>query len=672
MGAGYRPDRQCTHFETVRLLAPPVASADAVGVTHPWELPPLDHTLSPHTGYTRAHWLAVADGLLEAAGRHASPSGSLISPPGRPSFSGVASDGLEGFARTFLLAAFRVAGERGGDPAGLLQRYAAGLASGVTRGHAEAWPRIEQPVRQALVEAASVAIGLHLTRAWLWDGLDAATQERAVEWLSGDAGAGGGGVWTLEIPDNNWHLFRVVVGEFLASVGAPHDREVMDSDLARVEEFWVGDGWYRDGKLGPDGPVGDAFDHYCGWAMHTYPVLIDRITGPRASTPQAHERLHRFLADYVHLVGADGGPLHQGRSLIYRFAAAAAPWMGALAGSTPLSPGRTRRLASGMLRHFVEQGFTDGEGVPTLGWYGEFLPMVQGYSGPASPFWLAKGFAGLLLPADHPCWTEQEEPLPSESGDHRLALPAPGWLVTSRASDGIVQVANHGSDDQPPLAGVDDPHYSRLAYSTVTGPVLGADDLVGAADNHLGLFDPARGLTRRTRIHRIGVTDEWAGSWHEPVWPDGAVTGARITNLSIPLGEWEVRVHLVDGAPLGTVLREFGWQLAGSEEPAVLGASGGSGVEAGSLRSWLVPVTAGTTDVLRTTGTSAFGERSATPFVESSVESVRHVQVTLVALGRDLPDPPTVTWAVEGSGAEPVVELVVDGAVQQLALSSAR
>ena len=84
--------------------------------------PNQNRELSPYTGYTRAHGEAVADGLLTAAWRWATPRGGLLNLPGRPSASGVRSDGLEGFARTFLAAAFRVAGAGGEDPRGWLER----------------------------------------------------------------------------------------------------------------------------------------------------------------------------------------------------------------------------------------------------------------------------------------------------------------------------------------------------------------------------------------------------------------------------------------------------------------------------------------------------------------------------------------------------------------------
>jgi hypothetical protein len=111
----------------------------------PFPLPEQNRALSPYTGYSRGHWEAVADGLLTAAWRWATPRGGLLNLPGRPSASGVRSDGLEGYARTFLAAAFRVAGADGKDPLGWLGRYADGLDAGTLtpgRDDAESWAAV--------------------------------------------------------------------------------------------------------------------------------------------------------------------------------------------------------------------------------------------------------------------------------------------------------------------------------------------------------------------------------------------------------------------------------------------------------------------------------------------------------------------------------------------------
>ena len=230
------------------------------------ELPDEDRTLSPYTGYTRAHW--EAGGRLPARRgrpvRHREPR-PLPPPRCAPSWSGRLSDGLEGYARTLLLAAFR-------RDEKALERYADGLAAGT----AGIWPRVEDR-SQPLVEAASIALALRLTRPLLWDRLDDGVRQRAAAWL-GDA-------LTAEPWACNWELFPVTVGGFLArSATSPRRREAaIDRGLERIEDWYVGDGWYTDGD-------GRTFDYYNGWAMHLYPVLHAHLA---RTTPGSLDLLRR-------------------------------------------------------------------------------------------------------------------------------------------------------------------------------------------------------------------------------------------------------------------------------------------------------------------------------------------------------------------------------------------
>ncbi|MFD0745667.1 DUF2264 domain-containing protein [Phytohabitans flavus] len=376
---------------------------------------------------------------------------------------------LEGYARTFLLAAFRIAGAGGADPHGFLPWYAEGLAAGTDPASPERWPTLHER-RQARVEAASVAIALHETRPWLWDALDEPVKARVVDWLAAFLGTSG--------YDNNWIWFQNIAEAFLRTVGGPWSKEDIERNLSQHDAWYVGDGWYSDGGSGGDarlpGGVGRCqnFDYYCGWAMQFYPLWYSRILGERPD-PVWLERLTTFLGDARHLVATDGAPLFQGRSLTYRFAMLAPFWTGALAGATPLLPGETRRLAGTVLRHFVDGGAVDARGLLSIGWHGPFPRIRQLYSGPGSPYWASKAFAGLLLPPDDPVWTEPEQPLPVERGDAVVSLRAPGWVVSSTVDDGIVRVANHGSDHLwDRHAEVDDPFYKRHAYSTHAAPDL--------------------------------------------------------------------------------------------------------------------------------------------------------------------------------------------------------
>ncbi|KMS73257.1 hypothetical protein ACM01_19835 [Streptomyces viridochromogenes] len=476
-------------------------------------LPPDDRTLSPRTGYTRAHWEAAADALLGAVEPYATEDRALYHFPGdRQSWSGRLSDGLEGYARTLLLAAFR-------RDETALERYADGLAAGVCG----VWPRIEDR-SQPLVEAASIALALRLTRPLLWDRLDDAVRQRAAAWL-------GDGL-TAEAWPCNWELFPVTVGGFLQEVGyqAEESRKAIDRGLERIEQWYVGGGWYTDGD-------GRKFDYYNGWAMHLYPVLHAWLAQDERLLDLYGGRLSRHLEDYARLFGGDGAPLHQGRSLTYRFATTAPLWLGALTGRTPLTAGETRRLSSGALKYFLERGAVDGRGLLTLGWHGPDEAVLQGYSGPASPYWASKGFLGLLLPADHEVWTAAEEPAPVERADAVTAVAAPNWLLQSTRSDGLVRLHNHGSEDVRY-----DPYYTRLAYSTVTGPAPTYDNSVIVGD------DPSR-----TDIVPLGVGEGWAASRHS------VGDGIRVGSVVLAEGAVEVRVHRVVGAAPGTAVRVTGW-----------------------------------------------------------------------------------------------------------------
>lgn len=194
------------------------------------------------------------------------------------------------------------------------------------------------------------------------------------------------------------------------------------------------------------------------------------------------------------------------------------------------------------------------------GWHGPHEATLQFYSGPASPYWASKAFVGLLAPPEHPLWTEPEV---VSSSDRVLALPGAGLLI--QAADGIVRLHNHGSDHvrpyEPESADGEDPHYSREAYSTRTGPTTG-----NPLDNHFAVVvDGVRSVRRR--IHPLGVGSDWAASWHRPVFPGGAsmVPGLRVESVTVARGRYELRVHRVVGAPPGARVELTGWATGPDE-----------------------------------------------------------------------------------------------------------
>ncbi|MDQ4215627.1 DUF2264 domain-containing protein [Microbacterium capsulatum] len=651
-------------------------------------LPPEDRVRSPHTGWTREHWAAVADHLLLSLKPFFTPTRSQVRLPGTVSSSGASSDGLEAFARSFLLYAFRTGGEHGTDPLGFTDWYRDGLVAGTDPANPERWLRPdEQP--QVQVEAASIALGLQLTRPWLWDTLDAAAQQRIVDWLALSPPS--------RYPDNNWLWFRITVETFLASVGGPHDPARVAADLARIEDYYQTDGWYADGAF-------RNYDYYCGWAMHLYPLLWAGSEGAEtfgsgALAPVFRGRLADFLDDYAALVGADGLPVLQGRSLIYRFATAAPFWMGAMTGASRLSPGTLRRAASGSLRAFLDRGAIDARGLLSVGLYGEWPAMAQTYSGAGSPYWASKGFLGLLLPADHEAWTAVEEPLPVERGDVRRVIRPAGWLVSGTASDGIVRVFNHGADHavEGDRTG-DSTLYARFGYSSATLPPATGATIDDPADNMVGALDAQGRSTHRTGFARGAIGDDgtaaFATSTADAHWVDssiggpaydhgsgreGLVTdGPRLATASVVRGAWEVRATLRlprEGVSEDPVrLRVSGWPLTGAEAAAADLAGGGvvgGGVvlDLDGLRSELRALSGAAAASAHTeSGTSPIGETTSIPRLEFDAVAVGDVVIAAVRLGRGSEPAPSAVALPTGDGTVVLETTWPDGAVSTVRL----
>lgn len=595
--------------------------------------------LAPFTGWGRADWLALADRMLDAGTAVASPRHALLRFPGTPGGYGADVDALEGFARTWMLASFRIAGDPDGTGA-LAARYAEGFDAGTDPASPERWLRPDE-VDQAKVEAAALAIGLHLTRDVVWANLAPRVQANLVDYLSAMIGA--------SYPPNNWAWFRIVSQQFLASVGAEYSRTDIEADLDLLDGFFREGGWIADG-------AGRSFDHYTGWALHLYPVIWASMLPAddpfRDRLPKYRAALDAFLPDAAALVGADGAPLAQGRSLTYRFAAAAPFWAGALAGSTALEPGVLRRAASGVVSHFADRGAPDADGRLSLGWHHEWRPIAQNYSGTGSPYWAAKGMLGIALPESHPVWQAEELPLPVERGDVVRRIAAPGWLVSGTRADGIVRVVNHGTDHahEGDLE-TDAPLYTRLGYSTATAPLLAGPDAslrpdqavaivvdgvpsartgftiepveivaAGSAGSAGSAGDAAAAVVAASTAVAHWVDDVPPHADHgHPVAGASVRRGPLVTVLSVVRGPWEVRLVRVaptaDAVPAGAILRVSGWPVTGERPVGTVGDRVASATARG-IRSAIVDLGGFAEAGVRDSDDATFlGPRTATPWL---------------------------------------------------------
>lgn len=260
---------------------------------------------------------------------------------------------------------------------------------------------------QTLVDAAYVAESFVRGYDALWMPLDSITKARYIEEFTR--------LRRVDPPYTNWFLFSSMIESFLAKVKAPFDMFRVNTAIRKVEEWYVGDGWYSDG---PD----FAFDYYSSYVFHpmyleTLGNMIDSKRGSRIDYPKYYERelrrAQRFGIILERFVSPEGTFPVFGRSMTYRTAALQPLALLARMERLPkkLTPAQTRCALTAVLHRMYDNhdNFNAG-GYLTLGFCGSQPGISDRYTNNGSLYMAALVFLPLGLPADNIFWTSPAEP----------------------------------------------------------------------------------------------------------------------------------------------------------------------------------------------------------------------------------------------------------------------
>ena len=426
--------------------------------------PVLDFDLSPYTGWTRAHWehilARMSFGYAQLARRSGSPARVLYPDDRRGLPDSV--DAIESFAR--MASAWGAWLRNPANPPILnFQGQAINIETLLHQALLDGtdssnpytyWGDIGH-LDQRIVESADIAVTIWMSRERIFNKMTATQQAQVIDWL---AQVDGKGTYT-----DNWILFTAVTQAVRHHLGFDAPVDDLDQRLRQIGEFYRGDGWYVDGP-------GDEFELYNAWMFGWHYLLWTWIDGDRRPDhrQQVLERARSFINGFLYFFGANGSYPAWGRSIVYRFAALAPFAVGHFLKIAPNDPGLLRRVSSGCLRYFHDQGFFDFNGnFVRQGYHGDFPPAGEAYISPGSPYWCCHGLFALTFDREDPFWTVTESPLPVERGDFELALPAPGFVVSGRKETGQVFLLNSRSGQE-----YDAPRhnytskYGKFAYST--------------------------------------------------------------------------------------------------------------------------------------------------------------------------------------------------------------
>lgn len=403
-------------------------------------------------GIDRKAYESVFVYLLEGFVHYRSPLGARVYYPGTPSRNGRLSDGLEGYARFFPLAAAWIASGRSdtaevdGRSASVSAMLREGLLAGTDRDGPEFW-QVMNSSSQQLVEAADIALGLWISRKQIWEKLDRGQQQQVATWLKR--------ALDVDTNEGNWALFPVMVRSVLTALGEDVccNQVVVDRYYRNFKKLSMGGGWIADDDLGAD--------YYNAWAMQYVLFWLDQIDP--AFDPQFIRQSNRDMVGFFqHLMTAKGAPLF-GRSICYRMATPVPLLTAQVLSPDVVSRGRAMRAMDMNWSYFVSQGaFADGG--MTQGFCGPDLSLVNDYTAPGSCLWGMRGLV-LLLHLDQKLklLDAPREPLPVEIADFRLTEPNIKWTVQGFKDRGEVVItfdANTTGDSPPAFQ----PYGSKNAF----------------------------------------------------------------------------------------------------------------------------------------------------------------------------------------------------------------
>ena len=260
---------------------------------------------------------------------------------------------------------------------------------------------------QNLVDAAYIAESFLRAYDTLWQPLDSLTKRRYFQEFQR--------LRRIDPPYTNWLLFASTIESFLAKAGGGCDNFRVNMACRKVEEWYVGDGWYA------DGPV-FAFDYYSSYVFHamyleTLQAMIDAKVNTRIDYnkyfDRALKRAQKYAIILERFISPEGTFPVIGRSTPYRLAAmqplALLAWYQKM--PKELSNGQVRAALTQVIhRMFDHQNNYNQKGFLTIGFCGSQPETADWYTNNGSLYMTSLSFMPLGLPANHPFWTDAPQP----------------------------------------------------------------------------------------------------------------------------------------------------------------------------------------------------------------------------------------------------------------------
>ncbi|WP_066187089.1 DUF2264 domain-containing protein [Gracilibacillus timonensis] len=256
---------------------------------------------------------------------------------------------------------------------------------------------------QPLVDTAFLAHAMLRAPHELWEKQDKQTKYNVIQALQQTR--------AQKPAFNNWLLFSAMIEVFFYKTGeSDWDLVRIDYALKQLEQWYIGDGLYRDGSL-------FHFDYYNSFVIH--PMLVDILAAVGHEYPDWQERYEdvlkrgrRYAEILERQISPEGTYPPVGRSLAYRFGAFQALSQSALRKDLPLNltPAQVRSgLTAVIKRTLAIPGMFQEESWLQIGLSGHQPNIGEGYITTGSLYLCTAIFLPLGLSTEEAFWQDPPE-----------------------------------------------------------------------------------------------------------------------------------------------------------------------------------------------------------------------------------------------------------------------
>ncbi len=253
--------------------------------------------------------------------------------------------------------------------------------------------------QQPIVDASYIAQAFLRAPKQLWDPLDSLTKQRFIFEFKA--------LRTRKASFNNWLLFSGITEAFLLKIGEQADPVRMDIALRKMKDWYVGDGYYKDGEK-------FAMDYYNSFVIHSMMVdmlkiMVEKKQASQRDYDEALKRMIRYAELQERMISPEGTYPPIGRSITYRTAAFQALAQVSLMEKLPeyIKPAQVRSAMTKLMYNiFDAKGTFSDDGWLQLGLAGHQPEVADQYTSTGSLYICTTGFLALGLPATNPFWSD--------------------------------------------------------------------------------------------------------------------------------------------------------------------------------------------------------------------------------------------------------------------------